>query len=100
MIFKWLILVIFLKNVSSQFTFFYQETIPKHLYQNDQQALIRINFPFTEQMKISNKNFSAVLIDIVKPFKITDKDYKKRDNPVYIQIDNLPVHLLIAAIRC
>lgn len=88
MIFKWLILVIFLKNVSSQFTFFYQETIPKHLYQNDQQALIRINFPFTEQMKISNKNFSQVLIDIVKPFKITDKDYKKRDNPVYIQIDD------------
>ena len=88
MIFKWILPFIFIQNISSQFSFFYQETIPKHLYQNDQQTLIRVNFPFTDQMKISNKNFSAVLIDIAKPFKITDENYKNRDNPVYIQIDD------------
>lgn len=83
-----LITIFFSTLVYSQFSFFYQEDIPKKLYQNSQNTILKVTFPFTKEMKESNKRFSEVLVTITKPWNLTLDTYKGRDNPIYLNIDD------------
>lgn len=85
---KCFITLIVFKTVFTDFTFFYKESIPKHLYQSNQNSIVRVNFPFTKEMKDSNLNFSAVLVQLCNPYKLTSELYKTRNNSVYLQIDD------------
>jgi hypothetical protein len=82
------IAIIFCHLGHSQFSFFYQEDISKSLYQNSQDTILKVNFPFTKEMKESNKKFSEVLVAITKPYNLTLDKYKGRDNPIYLNIDD------------
>jgi hypothetical protein len=84
----WLLTMIVCNTAFAELTFFYKESIPKHLYQSQQNVIIKVNFPFTKEMKESNLNLSAVLVDLCTPYTLQSATYKTRNNSIYLQIDD------------
>lgn len=70
------------------FSFFYQEQIPQTIYQDQQENIVLVNFPYTESINKATKVISEVFVALTLPFNMTDKDYKTRSNAIYIQMDD------------
>lgn len=75
--------------VKTDFSFFYQESVPKTTYQDNIIQNVKVTFPFTKEMSYTSKNISTIYTELVTPFNMTQKDFKKRSNPIYIQMDDL-----------
>ena len=71
------------------FDFFYQEEISQIFYENNDQYLIKVDFPFTKDMKQSDEIISKIYYDICKPFDLSPNNFSTRANSLYIQIDDL-----------
>lgn len=73
----------------SNFDLLYLDTIPKTMYQNNIKSIVKVSFPFTDNMKNTSSKIANIYGDLVRPYNMSSNSFQSRSNPIYIQMDDL-----------